>query len=75
MSERRRSNNPYRVRRASPAEFSRVTAMLHADILALTEKVAEQDAKIAEYGDDLKKMKSLLKRKKSKDPEPVEEVE
>ena len=56
MTERRK--DPYRVRRSSSSEFSRVTAMLKSDVEALTERVNVLEK-------ELNIIKRKLKRTKS----------
>lgn len=58
MSEPRK--DPYRVRRDSRAEFSRVTAMLKSDFDAL-------NARVEILEEELKTLKRKFKRTKSED--------
>ena len=53
-----RRKDPYKIRRSSASEFSRVTAMIHNDVEELTKRVEELEK-------ELKSVKNSLKRKKT----------
>jgi len=53
-----RRKDQYRIRRSSKAEFSRVTWMLHTDVMALEEKVESLEKELKSIKNKLKRIKT-----------------